>query len=241
LRGNDEATTIVDIFTDGSPGRKARRRIWVVHTRAVRLGPLTFPGSFRVAHPKSRALSPFPSATSNLSLDRCSTYMVIFHMNYAPKPRRPSALASTQPCLFASRSFALPRKTHISKPFICHGLRTLHSLLNTRVNDNSFRIRWIRTLFENTGGVWGLFPFWNSYLAIRARRSGSFSRVTGPPRASRDHLPRVTYTFRINTCKSVSKQTTLTPFRMNTYEKQGGGGRGTAQFLACRGRPGQLC
>src|SRR5713226_1152442 len=34
--------------------------------------------------------------------------------------------------------------------------------------------------------------------------------------------------FRINTCKSVSKQKTLTPFRMNTYEKQGeGGGSGT--------------
>src|ERR1700687_514693 len=31
-------------------------------------------------------------------------------------------------------------------------------------------------------------------------------------------------TFRINTCKSVSKQTTLTTFRMNTYEKTGGGG-----------------
>ena len=30
--------------------------------------------------------------------------------------------------------------------------------------------------------------------------------------------------FRINTCKTVSKQTTLTTFRMNTYEKTGGGG-----------------
>ncbi len=30
--------------------------------------------------------------------------------------------------------------------------------------------------------------------------------------------------FRMNTCKSVSKQRTLTPFRMNTYEKMGGGG-----------------
>jgi hypothetical protein len=29
-------------------------------------------------------------------------------------------------------------------------------------------------------------------------------------------------TFRINTCKSVSKQRTLTPFRINTYKKQGG-------------------
>jgi hypothetical protein len=30
--------------------------------------------------------------------------------------------------------------------------------------------------------------------------------------------------FRINTCKSVSKQMTLTLFRMYTYEKWGGGG-----------------
>src|SRR6266852_2745172 len=30
--------------------------------------------------------------------------------------------------------------------------------------------------------------------------------------------------FRMNTCKSVSKQRTLTTFRMNTCEKQGGGG-----------------
>src|SRR6266446_3607845 len=31
-------------------------------------------------------------------------------------------------------------------------------------------------------------------------------------------------TFRMNTCKSVSKQSTLTTFRMNTYEKKGEGG-----------------
>jgi hypothetical protein len=31
-------------------------------------------------------------------------------------------------------------------------------------------------------------------------------------------------TFRINTCKSVSKQMTLTPFRINTYEKPRGRG-----------------
>jgi hypothetical protein len=30
--------------------------------------------------------------------------------------------------------------------------------------------------------------------------------------------------FRINTCKSASKQTTLTLFKINTYEKTGGGG-----------------
>ena len=33
-----------------------------------------------------------------------------------------------------------------------------------------------------------------------------------------------TNSFRINTCKSVSKQTTLSSFRINTYEKQGEGG-----------------
>src|SRR5579859_1399348 len=36
--------------------------------------------------------------------------------------------------------------------------------------------------------------------------------------------PSSVTTFRINTCKSVSKQKTLTSFRMNTYEKRGGGG-----------------
>jgi hypothetical protein len=173
------------------------------------------------------------------------------------EPRRPSALTSTQPSPFVSLSFALPRKTHISKPFICHGLCTLHSLLNTRVNGKSFTIRWICTLSENTGGVWGFFPFWftqsdlcegNSYLAIRAHRSCSFSRVTGLPRpvptrsgASRGHLPRVTFSFRINTCKSVSRQMTLTLFRMNTYEKQGGGGSGPSAISGADkvSRPGQ--
>src|SRR6266849_4036668 len=42
------------------------------------------------------------------------------------------------------------------------------------------------------------------------------------------HYPLTTHspltTFRINTCKSVSKQRTLTPFRMNTYEKHRGVG-----------------
>src|ERR1700682_4207811 len=47
-----------------------------------------------------------------------------------------------------------------------------------------------------------------------------------PPTA---HYPLLTThspltTFKINTCKSVSKQRTLTLFRINTYEKRGGGG-----------------
>src|SRR5258708_10367367 len=40
-------------------------------------------------------------------------------------------------------------------------------------------------------------------------------------------------TFRINTCKSVSKQTTLTPFRINSYEKpRGRGGTSFQRFFS---------
>ncbi len=35
-------------------------------------------------------------------------------------------------------------------------------------------------------------------------------------------IPRLRNSFRMNTCKSVSKQSTLTPLRMNTYEKHKG-------------------
>jgi hypothetical protein len=38
------------------------------------------------------------------------------------------------------------------------------------------------------------------------------------------HFSGVPKPFRMNTCESISKQTTLTVFRMNTCEKQGGGG-----------------
>src|SRR6202048_2014298 len=38
--------------------------------------------------------------------------------------------------------------------------------------------------------------------------------------------------FRINTCKSVSKQRTLTPFKMNTYEKPRGRGEGAFHHIS---------
>ncbi len=49
------------------------------------------------------------------------------------------------------------------------------------------------------------------------------------PLATR-HSPLALTTFRINTCKSVSKQTTLTSFRINTYEKHRGGGLPLAHY-----------
>ena len=54
-----------------------------------------------------------------------------------------------------------------------------------------------------------------------------FSPLVYPERLLRRatrHLPLALTPFRINTCKSVSKQRALTPFRINTYEKHREGG-----------------
>jgi hypothetical protein len=72
--------------------------------------------------------------------------------------------------------------------------------------------------FRKTPGVWG---------TVFLGDTSAFSASLYPePRRERYPLPSFVArlsTFRINTCKSVSKQMTLTPFRMNTYAKTGGG------------------
>src|SRR5258708_3295400 len=92
-------------------------------------------------------------------------------------------------------------------------------------------------------------------LAVHRRLSSQFRSDSRPPdfRKSPDrplsvasvssmeglpatHYPLLTThspltTFRINTCKSVSKQTTLTTFRINTYKKTGEGGTPTLPRL----------
>jgi hypothetical protein len=88
------------------------------------------------------------------------------------------------------------------------------------------------------------YPFPQFPLAARlARHSFTQSGVREGPlvypdlrgatrlsRSARGHsLPS---TFRINTCKSVTKQTTLTPYRINTYAKTGGGGPPPARPFA---------
>jgi len=70
---------------------------------------------------------------------------------------------------------------------------------------NPFAIRQIRTLSTKHPAWGGL----NGTPPIAAR----------PETINRAQLS----TFRMNTCKSVSKQRTLSTFRMNTYEKPGGG------------------
>src|ERR1700720_1686584 len=94
-----------------------------------------------------------------------------------------------------------------------------------RSNPNSCRLILLQTLLHSQSRQ----PLWNQ------ANPNSFAKTPGvgvqrfssqPPTA---HYPPLTThspltTFRMNTCKSVSKQSTLTTFRMNTYEKRGGGG-----------------
>src|SRR5258707_3738667 len=59
-------------------------------------------------------------------------------------------------------------------------------------------------------------------------------RKNAQRRSAQDANRSSASTFRMNTCKSVSKQSTLTTFRMNSYAKPGGGvatstGRGGQQ------------
>ena len=74
-----------------------------------------------------------------------------------------------------------------------------------------FRINHLQPLFAKHPG-WG-------YPNASMGHPGTLSSDKG----RRRNCSSIT-TFRINTCKSVSKQSTLTTFRMNTYEKRGEGG-----------------
>jgi len=78
----------------------------------------------------------------------------------------------------------------------------------------SFRINHLQPLFGKHPG-WG-YP--NASMGHLEPLSSDKGR--------RRNCSSIT-SFRINTCKSVSKQRTLTTFRINTYEKRGEGGGGT--------------
>jgi hypothetical protein len=74
-------------------------------------------------------------------------------------------------------------------------------------------------------------------LAASFPKSPGWGVLRFPFRPPTVHDPPLTThspltTFRMNTCKSVSKQSTLTTFRMNTYVKQGEGGRGPLRFFS---------
>jgi hypothetical protein len=142
---------------------------------------------------------------------------------------------------------------HPRQLFDFNGLRTL--FLSCRSFSHSTRLFSIAcALFDkNTGGGILLQDFvscakaqkWLSASPLPATLTHSLSRNSFPchsyantrdggaplhkffsPLATHHSTLLFLNTFRINTCKSVSKQTTSSPFRMNTYEKPGGGGGG---------------
>jgi len=55
-----------------------------------------------------------------------------------------------------------------------------------------------------------------------------------PPNPENSASPATLSTFKMNTCKSVSKQRTLSSFRMNTYAKTRGGAPHDLNFDAGR-------
>src|SRR5713101_8135120 len=76
----------------------------------------------------------------------------------------------------------------------------------------SFRINHLQPLFTKHPG-WG-YP----------NASMGRTELLSSEKERRQNCSSIT-SFRINTCKSVSKQSTLTTFRMNTYTNRGEGGR----------------
>ena len=119
--------------------------------------------------------------------------------------------------VLSRRNLAYPSRRSTSKPPCFSDLPTLDfSLRSFSHSDPLFSIT--STLFlQNTRG--GIPP-------VRPLRSRVLTIVLHDPIPSRFSLipDSSSICFRINTCKSVSKQKTLTPFRINTYKKPGEGG-----------------
>ncbi len=124
----------------------------------------------------------------------------------------------------------LARRLHHSprrKPFPCIALRTLDLSLRSFCAPRPFFSTTSTLFLQNTRVAYPpalTFASAPSVLAIPLRELIS-SRLA-------PLLDRSSMLFRINTYKSVSKQTTLTSFRINTCEKQGEGEGSVADELA---------
>jgi len=91
---------------------------------------------------------------------------------------------------------------------------------------NSFPDIPLRTLEISLRSFSTARPLFSIVCRLFLQNTGGMAvAAAGPPcTARRSQTTATATTFRINTCKSVSKQTTLSPFRMNTCEKTRGGG-----------------
>ena len=128
-----------------------------------------------------------------------------------------------------SQPFAFPGQTRNVSHALSYSCRLFFSL------GPVFRARFVcfQQLADSFCKMPGVGRSLASRTLVRGTRSGISSRRFGSrgatllgertPPFSRRSLCALSI-FRINTCKSVSKQTTLTLFRINTYEKPGEGG-----------------
>ena len=117
--------------------------------------------------------------------------------------------------MLARRLLHSPRR----KSFPCILLRTLCRTLRSFFAPRPFFSITSTLFLQNTGVAYlcaGSAPSASRRYHLRLLLSPFSSRLA-------PLLDRSSMLFRINTCKSVSKQTTLTSFRINTYEKHGEG------------------
>jgi hypothetical protein len=110
-----------------------------------------------------------------------------------------------------SRTYELPPPPH---RFASHALSSTYELLFPQLACFQKHLR-CPLVFSSTSE----FPM-GPVRDKGSRTREGLARQTEVSRAPAAPLS----TFRMNTCKSVSKQRTLSPFRMNTYAKTGGRG-----------------
>jgi hypothetical protein len=141
----------------------------------------------------------------------------MFKVLLTVSPSRPSffppAGVSSQPCLAIQPNF-YPSGASSFLSITCRLLVSLCSLFGARF----LCFQQVAASFAKMPGVGGTNAFSASAFAPSASLRYPLSKGL-----RRRQSCSSTNSFRINTCKSVSKQTTLTPFRINTCEKTGGG------------------
>src|SRR6266404_756606 len=120
-------------------------------------------------------------------------------MKYSPRPL--SRFASISCAISACTSHLQIRRTRL-RSTIDFQLLSFHQLMNC---------------FFRNSPILNNFCVAPCYFQIPSSKQAPRSQFTRTKAA-------LLSTFRMNTCKSVSKQTTLTTFRMNTYAKTRGEG-----------------
>jgi hypothetical protein len=176
----------------------------------------SFPLQFDVYPKEPRRLPSLPPTTFprpfNIHLNCPGVWGVLRHSQLCvlcasavnPVAVRPSWISTSHRSRVTSHAFS----------FACRLFASLCSL---------FRARFL--CFQQVAASFAKMPgvgYPNAFSASAFAPSASL-RYPLPKGSHRQRNCSSTSSFRINTCKSVSKQTTLTPFRINTCEKTRGG------------------